>query len=200
MSTTKHMSLGLLAVLAVVAAVSLMFIVPNYRQAAAVQAQIAELQARVETLGLRTAAVERLAGEVTAAREQAAADLKVVPETADVAGLIRKLSDAIDGVNVVDQTFTAGTPGPAIIGADASGSGAASVMSQPVSAEMRCTFESAQALIRKAEAMHRLVRIASVRLQCKRDDAKALTPLVNASVGLEVIYDSPVATPRMEGK
>lgn len=185
MRTTKQMTMGVLAVLVALGLVTAMFILPNYREARDVRTQVKDLQARVTTLESRTHAVDQLAEEVRAAREAAATNLKAIPETADVAGLIRKLSDPIDGMNIVDQTFTAGTAGPAIVGDDTP------AMALPVVAEMHSTFESAQAMIRKAEMMRRLVRVSSVRLQCKRDDQKADIPVLVASIGLEVIYSAP---------
>lgn len=183
----------MLGVLVLLAIAVLLFIAPNYREAKVVRGQVADLEARVATLTARTQAVDHLEEEVRAAREHAANDLKIIPETPDVAGLIRKLSDQIDGVNIVDQTFTAGTPGEAIIGGDST------AMAMPVAADMRGTFESAVALIRKAESMSRLVRVSSVRLLCKREEQKAVMPLLTASVGLEVIYDTlekpPAKTP-----
>ena len=183
MQNTRHLALGVAATLAVAAAASALFIWPNYREARAVRLQVAELQGRVSALGSRTKAVERLAEDLHAARMRVQHDLKVIPETADIAGLIRKLSDTIDAVNVVEQTFTAGTPGEAIIGGDSP------AMMMPVTADMRATFESVLALIRKAETMGRLVRVSSVRLLCKREEQKTDVPLLHASVGLEVVYE-----------
>lgn len=188
MQTTKHLVFGALGVAGLVTAVVLMFVWPNYREARAVRARVADLQARASTLAVRAQAVDRLADEVQAARDHITNDLKVIPESADVAGLIRKLSDTIDGVNVVDQTFTAGAPGDAIAGMESP------AMVTPVTAEMRATFESIFALLRKGESMDRLVRVASVRLQCKRDDKQggaAAVPVLSASVSLEVVYEPP---------
>jgi hypothetical protein len=43
--------------------------------------------------------------------------------------------------------------------------------------------------------MNRLVRVASVRINCKRDDKKAVEPpIVKASIGLEAIYEPLNAT------
>lgn len=197
MRTAKQMALGVGSVGVVAASVSFFFVMPNYREARAVQMQVADLQARVNTLESRKRAVDRLEEDVRIAREVAANNLKTIPETADVAGLIRRLSDRIDGVNVVDQTFTAGTPGPAIIigGSKQEDPG---VQALPVAADMHATFETVMALIDKAEAMSRLVRVSSVRLMCKRDDKTqgegggeaGGVPLLQASVGLEVIYDA----------
>ena len=190
MWTTKHMAMGTLTVCVIVALAVMLFIWPNYREAKTVRAQVADLRARASTLLAREKAVERLAGDVHTAREHIVSDLKVIPETADVAGLIRKLSDAIDGVNVLDQTFTAGTPSAALAGASAGG---AHAMATPVAADMRATFDSVFALLRKAESMDRLVRVASVRLLCKRDDQKGAktsdVPVLAASVSLEVVFE-----------
>jgi len=198
MRNSRQMILSVGGVLGAVALAMVFLVLPNYREARAVRAQAEDLRARSATLNVRQQAVERLAEEVRLAKEHAASDLKIIPESADIAGLIRKLSDSIDGVNVVDQTFTAGTPGEAIIG------GNSTAMSLPVSADMRATFESVMALIRKAESMERLVRVSSVQLACKREEPKAgvgapnsrsseygsPVPLLTASVGLEVIYDT----------
>jgi hypothetical protein len=208
MRTGKQMTMGIGTVGVVAAAASLLFIIPNYREARAVRSQVSDLQARVSTLETRKRAVDELEHDVLAAREVAASKLKSIPETADVAGLIRRLSDRIDGVNVLEQTFTAGTPGPAIIGEERD---SGSVQALPVAADMQATFDAVIALIDNAERMNRLVRVGSVRLMCRRDEPSAggqssgkkgtanhssapagsdLTPLLQASIGLEVIYDS----------
>ena len=183
MQSNKHFAIGIVATFALAATASLLFIWPNYREARTVRLQVAELQGRVTMLESRSKEVERLAEHLQAARQRVQSDLKLIPENADIAGLIRKLSDTIDAVNVVEQTFTAGTPGEAIIGGDSS------VMAMPLAADMRATFESVIALVRKAETMGRLVRVSSVRLLCKRDEQKTDVPLLNASIGLEVVYD-----------
>jgi hypothetical protein len=199
MRTTKHFTLALLGVVAALGIAALLFIMPNYREARAVRLQVRELQARLSSLGNRTQAVERLARDVESAREHVANDLKIIPESADVADLIRKLSYPIDGVTVTDQTFTAGSPADAIVGgvgARDEGKNAeaqAPPQALPVSAELSATFESVLALVQKAEAMDRLIRVASVRMLCKRDEQMGDVPLLKASVGLEVIYDAPAA-------
>jgi len=67
-------------------------------------------------------------------------------------------------------------------------------MAMPLAADMYATFESVMALIDKAESMSRLVRVASLRLLCKRDDQKTDVPLLNASIGLEAVYDAQEST------
>jgi hypothetical protein len=178
--------IGALVVVGIMTMAVVLFIWPNYREAKVVRTHVADLEARANTLESRALAVDHLAAEVDLARTRMANDLKVIPESADVAGLIRKLSDTIDGVNVVDQTFTAGTAGVAIVGVESP------ARATPVAADMRATFESIFALLRKAESMDRLVRIASVRLLCKRDEpnqGSSDVPVLTASVSLEVVYE-----------
>jgi hypothetical protein len=155
-----------------------------------------DLKSRIAGLGDRSQAVQRLADDVNTERQHVERDLKIIPATADVADLIRKLSYQIDGVTVTDQTFTAGSPTDAIVGgASAAPTGPASAaaaapapQAMPVTAEMSATFDSVLGLIDQAENMNRLIRVASVRITCKRDDQKTDVPLLKASVGLEVIY------------
>ncbi len=184
MPTDKRMAIGMSVIGAVVIGASVLFIIPNYREARRLKRQIADLQTRTGTLIYRAEAVDRLAQDVRLAREHAASDLKSIPETADVAGLIRKLSLPLDGVNVVEQEFTAGTPAEAIVG------GEQTAMAMPLAADMNATFESIMAVIDQAESMSRLVRVSSLRLLCKRDDQKTDVPLLGASIGLEAVYDA----------
>ena len=184
MPTDRRMVIGMSVIGAIAAAASVLFIIPNYREARTLHRQIADLQRRAGTLVTRSEVVDKLAHEVQLASEHAANDLKSIPDSPDVAGLIRKLSLPIDGVTVIEQTFTAGTPGEAIVG------GEHSAMAMPLAADMYATFDSIMALINKAESMSRLVRVASVRLLCKRDEQKTDVPLLSASIGLEAVYDA----------
>lgn len=160
---------------------------PNYRQAAVIRRQTADLRAKVDDLSGQTQAVHRLAEDVTRARQRVETTLKPIPETQDMAGLIQKLSQDVDHMRVRDQTFTVGSVGDAIIG------GKSSMQAMPLTVDIEATFDSVFALIQNAESIDRLVRIASVRVLCKRDDKQPSNPpIVKASVGLEAIFDPPV--------
>ena len=63
MQSNKHFAIGIAATIAVAAMASILFIWPNYREARAVRAQVAELEGRVIKLASRTEEVERLAAE-----------------------------------------------------------------------------------------------------------------------------------------
>lgn len=187
MFSGKHIMLssaGLLAALAL----GFGFIVwPNYREASSIRRQIADLREKMEDLQGRTQALDRLGMEVSQARHRVDHDLKQIPDAADIAGLIRKLSQDVDHQTVLDQTFTAGTANDAVAG------GESPMMAMPLTVDMEATFESVFALLRNAESMSRLIRVASVHVACKRDEKKPQegAPVVRATVGLEAIYDGP---------
>jgi hypothetical protein len=203
MRTTKQLILAVLIVVAAMALLAALIIWPNYREAAAVRQQVRELHERLARLGDRTQEVARLGQEVQAARQHVQNDLKIVPESADVASLIRKLSYPIDGMTVADQTFTAGSPADAIVTALATSPEPETAkdrptpQAMPVTAELFATFESVLGLIVQAESMERLVRVSSVRVSCQREQQQQMKtttttteiPLLKASIGLEVIYD-----------
>jgi Tfp pilus assembly protein PilO len=150
------------------------------------------LQAKVAGIGGQTQQLEHLVSEVARAQNRVDNELKTIPETPDLAGLIRKLSQDVDRVRVLDQTFTAGTPAEAIIGSKAE------VEAMPLTVDMESTFDSVFALIQNVESIDRLVRVSSVRIGCKREvnaqtAAQIDAPIVKATVSLEAIFEPPAA-------
>jgi hypothetical protein len=190
MFSSKHLFMSSGGVIASVLFVFALLVLPAYREARAVDRQIAELRTKVAGLQDQTQAVERLADEVVKVKRRLDRDLKIIPDSPDIAGLIRKLSQDVDHVAVLDQTFTAGSAGDAATG------GGTTTQAMPLTVDMEASFESVFALLRNAESMSRLVRVASVHVLCKRDEKKpqnAAMPIVQASVGLEAVYE-PAAT------
>lgn len=188
-----------------------LFIWPNYVQASRAQREAAELKSKMALLEGQAHEIERLTAEVAQTQEYIDTRLKVIPEAPDVASVIRKLSQDVDRVTVVDQTFTAETPCDAISGPSSSGGASASKVSSansagsraggssdepglqamPLTVDMEASFDSLFALIRNAESLNRLVRITSVRAAIsttKRDPIPGAPPLLKAAVGLEAIY------------
>jgi Tfp pilus assembly protein PilO len=188
MSSNRQMLFAVMGLVGCVALALGLLIWPNYREAASLRHQAHDLQTKIDSLGDENVEVERLVEQVSAARKQVAANFKVIPESPDVAEMIRKLSLGVDGRTVMDQTFTAGTPD------DALPAQKATMRYMPLKVDMRATFESIFALMRSAESMKRLVRIATVKVACKRDDKQSEDrPMLEASVGLEVLFDAPAA-------
>jgi len=187
MFSGKHIVMAS-AGLALALALGLGFIVwPNYREVSSIRRQIADLEGKMQGLQGQTQALDRLGAQVSKARWRMEHDLKEIPDSPDIAGLIRKLSQEVDHSTVLDQTFTAGTAGDAV-----AGGGESQMQAMPLTVDMEATFESVFALLRNAESMHRLIRVASVHVVCKRDDKKPQigTPIVRARGGLEAIYES----------
>jgi hypothetical protein len=112
--------------------------------------------------------------------------LKLVPESADIAGLMRVLSLAVDGNNVRDQMFDAGDPKSAVPGSEIS------TQVTPLTINMDARFDAVFALLRTAESMDRLLRVASVQVACNRPDDDD-EPFTKATVVLEAVFDPPAA-------
>jgi Tfp pilus assembly protein PilO len=181
------MAIAAIAVLTAIGLVSGLFIWPNYRKAFAIREQITELRGKLHHYDSRAQEVSQLEAELSAFEHRITHELKAIPDTHEMAGLTQKLSQHVDRVQVMDQAFTTGTPGEAIIG------GKSSIMAMPLTVDMEAKFDSVFALLKNAESIDRLVRIVSVKVSCKRDEneTRIAQPLVKASIGLEAIFDPP---------
>lgn len=184
MHSVRHMATGIAGTLIAAGMAAAMFIWPNYREASAVRSQVAHLASRMEAHDGHVAAVELLATEVQRAQDRAERELKLIGAGPDVAALIRHMSSEIDGVHVMDQTFTAGKSASAPV------AGADNFMIQPVMVEMRGRFAAVMGLISRVESLGRLVRVSSVRIGCDRATEDGSSPEVQAAVCLEVVYAS----------
>jgi Tfp pilus assembly protein PilO len=188
MSTTRSLTFGVLGVLAATVAATWLVIVPNYKDVASLRQQIREMNVKIAGLDSNRKTVAKLEEEVKQASERSQTQLKVIPEAPDVADLIRKLSLPVDGVNVVDQTFTAGTANDVDLGT------AGTVRTMPLTVDMDATFDSIFALMRAAESMNRLLRVSSLKVAVKpegrdsKDEAAADVPVLEASLGIEAVY------------
>lgn len=185
----NHQRKMLFAAIGLVLAAALMgaFVIwPNYRTATIVKKQVYELNARIARFGRQTDEKNVLESELGQAENRVNHELKTIPETPDVAALIRKFSQHVDRVRVLDQTFTAGTTGDALIGSKST------VQAMPLTVDMHATFDSVFALVQNAESIDRLVRVSSIRVACKRDEKLPLEAdltIVKASILLESIFD-----------
>lgn len=153
---------------------------PSYRRAWQVRADIQRLEQRVAELGSDNMEIERLENDLKQRREVATTELKRIPMTADVAGLIRHLSLPVDGRSVVDQTFTAGqVKAIETLPVD-------TFRALPVTIDMIADFDSVYATLRSIEELDRLLRTVSVRMA--RDEK--LKGRLTATVGIEAVFES----------
>jgi len=186
MSSNRQIWIGAIGLLVLVAAMARLFIWPGYQEASAIRRELNVLKAKMNSLHDANLQVQKLSQEVTAMRAEVARRYKSIPPAPDIEELIRKLSLPVDNVSVMDQAFSTGSPEDVNLGA------ASELRAMPVKVEMSATFESIFALIRAAESMEQLMRVSSVKVICKRDEKTSDTlPMLNASVGLEAIYDPP---------
>lgn len=191
MASNRNLLWAVLGVVVLAAVVGWFIIWPNYREAAQVNERITRLEQKIAGQAEQANELNSLSQEVQNSRRRMETELKIVPASPDVADLIRKLSLPVDGANVVDQTFTAGSPMDVSVGA------AGSVKAMPLTVELDATFDSVFALLRSAESMNRLLRVASVKVICKRtDDETTDIPVLQASLGLEAIYEPTVPEER----
>jgi len=200
MFSSRHMMIAAALLALCVLLIGSMFIYPNYRKAAGIRSQVRDLQQKMADLEGQTQEVERLARDVRAQRMRMEAEHKAIPSTPDMSSLMQKLSQPVDYINVVAQNLTTGSAADAIVNSDCG------VKAMPLTVDMEASFESVFALIRSAESVHRLVRVASLRVSCKHDEkvnassaaaGKLLpsSPIVKATIGLEAIYDPPAPPP-----
>ncbi len=176
--------IAVVGLVAVATVGSLMLVWPVYRKAAIVDRRGSELLAKCKNYSDQADEIVRLRADLDATREYVQRELRSVPESPDIAGLMRVLSLPVDGVNIRDQTFTAGQPKPASADPDIT------TLAMPLTIDMEARFEVVFSLIKKVESMHRLLRIASVNMRCEDPDQDV--SFAKASVVLEAIY-SPAA-------
>ncbi len=220
MNTNRNLGIAAAALAIVVALGVGLFIWPNYREASTLNDQTAQMQQKIEGLASQNSVLEALSDKINDINRHVEKELKTIPETPDLAGLIRTLSQDVDRTVVLDQTFTAGSaseaianlPGGPVEAATPTASGvkgapaiaapkSPTVMAMPLTVDMTAQFAPILALVRTAESVDRLVRVASVRITCKRDE-KAVgagaakqsgssdRPVLAATIGLEAIYSA----------
>ena len=167
-----------------------LIVLPNYRRAAAIHAQIRELQIKVSGTSTREEVLRELDHRVDESRSHIQRDLKSIPESADIELLVGKLSLPTDGVTVKDQQIAAGQPTDAAQGLDLG------AMAMPVTIDMHAQFDAIFALLQAAESMQRLVRVASMHLTrpTEADGSPSdAPPVLAASITLEAIYQPPAS-------
>ena len=160
----------------------LLIVWPAYRETGAVQERVAELRWKSEGAVGQALEIDRLTAAFEASSQRIESEFKVIPDSPNIAGLMRALSLPVDGVTIRDQTFTAGQPKDTV---DEAGF---PFQALPLTVDMVARFDAVFALLRAAESQQHLVRVSSVNMEASRDDAQAV-PLVTASVRLEAVFE-----------
>lgn len=175
--------MAILWLVLVVGVGGLLLVWPAYRAATALDRQSEVLRNKGENYDLQARRIASLTTQLDEMTHRVDTGLKVIPGSSDIAGLMRTLSMPVDGLHVHDQTFTAGDIGDAVPG------GELSARVQPLTVEMVAKFDTIFTLIRKAESMSRLLRIASITIVTEhRPEYEDLT-VAKASIVLEAVFD-----------
>ncbi len=184
MSTSRHLLIAVAGLVVIVLLGGAVLVWPNNREAGVLTEQIVRLQKKITALSIRNKQVAQLDREVKEAARRRDAQCKRIPTSPQIADLIGRLSQEVDGVTVRDQRFTAGEPYDATIGVESA------VRAAPLTVDMVARFDSVFALIRAVETMDRLVRVALVRLHRPREALDTEDgPLVAATIRLEVVFE-----------
>ncbi len=184
MSTSRHLLIAVAGLVVIVLLGGAVLVWPNNREAGVLTEEIVQLQEKITALTIRNKQVAQLDREVNEAARRRDAQCKRIPTSPQIADLIGRLSQEVDGVTVRDQRFTAGEPYDATIGLGSA------VRATPLTIDMVARFDSVFALIRAVETMDRLVRVALVRLRRPREaDDTEDGPLVAATIRLEVVFE-----------
>jgi Tfp pilus assembly protein PilO len=169
------------ALVLVVVAATFFFTWPNYAKGNALHEEMRGLSDKIGHLedaerdvAFRRAALEQL-------REDHADACRNVPDRPDVANLMNHLSIGVDGVTVLDQTFTVrGTP-------DTAADDRFEIL--PLVVELETSFGHTFDVIRRVEALDRLVRVRSVRMEGDMETLNDQSAMIKTSVGLDVVYE-----------
>ncbi len=183
MSSSRHLAFAILSLLAVVTLGGVLLVWPSYREAARHNRRTVLLHQKGENYDAQARRIATLTKQVEQMTHRMETELKAIPETPDIADLMRRLSMPVDGVHVYDQTFTAGDPREAVPGGDLP------ILVQPLTVEMDARFDSIFALTRLAESMDRLLRVSSIKIAVDRTNTQ--DTVASASIVLESVFDPP---------
>lgn len=158
------------------------FIMPNYKNADSASLKSYKLEARIQQLELRQAEVEKMRLDFIENKDHVKRNCKIVPSMPDMSRIVQALSLEVDGLKVLDQSFTAGNTsmkppkdGFAI---------------QPLAVTLHADFDSIFSVVQNVESMNRLVRVSSIRLTRNESDSDSTSPALEAAIGLHAMYDS----------
>lgn len=184
MSDSRHIMVAIGLFLAVLVLGGMTLVLPNAREVRDIRDRMANLQIRSEGVEQTAVMVEQLSRMMTDATRMIDSELKQIPEEPGIASMIRRLSLAIDGVTVLDQTFNVGTT------AEPLPTTHPTIRAVPVTMEMKSTFESIDAVLRSIETMDRLVRLRSIRIRTVEDRVNHHgEPIIETALVVESVYE-----------
>ena len=183
MSSRRHLAFAIMSLLAVVGLGAVLLVWPSYREASRHNRRTLLLHHKGQNYDAQARRIATLTKQVEKTTHRMKTEQKTIPETPDIADLMRRLSMPVDGIHVLDQTFTAGDPRNAVPGGDLP------VLVQPLTVEMVARFDAIFALMRLAESMDRLLRVSSISIAVDRTNTQ--DTVASATIVLESVFDPP---------
>ena len=181
MTRQRFEQCAFLVVVTTVVLITAFFTWPNYAKASGLSANADALDQKIGRLEDAEADVKMRKASLEQLQSEHDSICLHVPDRPDVANLMNHLSMGVDGVAVLDQTFTVrGTP-------DSIGDDRFEVL--PLVVELETNFSNAFDVIRRVEALDRLVRVTSVRMSRDLSAMERGELAITAAVGLDVVYE-----------
>lgn len=154
---------------------------PPYKAAGATYSKIKALELRIQNTPMAVSAFQNLAQELEILSNKYDNELKIIPDNGKVTNLMEELSREIDGINILDLTFTTGSAS-ALTSKEYG-----TIDAMPLKVEMISTFDEVFSLVQQTENMRHLVRISSLLIE----RSKEYEDIVSATIGLEAVYHEP---------
>ncbi|MBT6282865.1 MAG: hypothetical protein HOJ00_05715, partial [Phycisphaerae bacterium] len=85
------------------------FVLPNYKNAEQATNNAVELEVRIQQLERRQVEVEQMRQDFSSMEARVQEDCKLVPDSPNTSEIVKALSLEVDGYQVLDQSFTAGS-------------------------------------------------------------------------------------------
>ncbi|MEM6459756.1 MAG: type 4a pilus biogenesis protein PilO [Planctomycetota bacterium] len=150
---------------------------PERKQRAAQQSRIAEAETALGPRDVGPATMARRQRQIDALQTKLSDSERTVPHRPDLAAVLRSLTEAVEAEGVAGQRFELGEP-----------AAHRHYTEVPIELEFERGFPSAFAVLRRIEALPRLVRVDALNLRLLDDDGEAGGPRTAATLRLSSFY------------
>lgn len=157
---------------------------PESRNLAGYQERILAAQEELSPRGLQPTVMNQKLTEVERLRDKLDSSERYIPRDAELASVLRGLTEAVEAEGVTEQDFQTDEPRRYKH---------YSVL--PVELEFEDTFNASYGVLERVETMPRLVRVESLNLRVMdRESSKSGAPRMQASLRLSGFYTGPQET------
>ncbi len=156
---------------------------PNYAKLQEINTEISKVTQQIEQSAQQSQEIEALLSERDQSMGIIETEFKRIPDAADIEEMIRRLSLPVDQQTVLDQTFTAREPIPALEGEQEM-----QLFAKPLDIEIRAVFDSVFAVVQAVESLDQLTRITSIHMAAEDRDSASGSPVLNASINVEAVF------------